>query len=229
MLAKLIRDSFNDLISEVHVCMPARIEKYDPDTMVCSAQPLIKRRFYNKDSATAYPIINKVPVVFNRTATALIRLPVSVGDIVTLVFSDHEISNWVNSTGDLVEYLDKRYHHINDCFALPGGYPIGKPHTAVNKDALEIVVSPGTKITIGNETDELLQIAYDSFTSLKSLTDRLSETLTSIGAITVTCPNGGGLSTTPVNAANFASTKGQVDAISSEITAELDRLNNIKV
>lgn len=228
-LAELITESFEKLMSDVHVCLPAEIIKYDADTMLCSAQPLIKHKFEKKDKFEKYSVINKVPVVFPRTATALIRLPVTKGDIVMLVFADHELSNWVNSNGASVEYLDKRYHHINDCFAVAGGYPIGKPHVAANPNAMEIIVQPGTKITIGNETDELLAIAHASFSELKTLTDKLSETLTNIATLTVISSAPGSPSSVPVNAALFTATKTQVDAVATAVQSELNKLSNIKV
>lgn len=228
-LASLIKDSFEKLVSDMHVCMPAEIIKYDPDTMLCSAQPLIQHRFEKSTRAVKYPVINKIPVVFPRTSTAMIRLPVTNGDIVTLVFADHEISNWVNSSGVSAKYLDKRYHHINDCFALPGGYPAGKKRTAQNPNALEVIVSPGTKLAIGNETDELLAIAHASFAELKKLTEQLSDTLSNIAALTVTTISLGSPTSTPINAAAFTSTKTQVDAVASAVQTELDKLSNIKV
>lgn len=229
MLYELITDAFKNMITDVHVCMPARIIKYDPDTMIASVQPLIKRRFYKRDKSIEYPVINKVPVIFPRSGTSLIRLPMAIGDIVTLVFADHELSNWVNSKGEAVEYLDKRYHDINDCFAIPGGYPVGKPHEAVNPNALELIVEEGTKITIGNETDELLNIAYNSFDALKSLTERLSDTLNNITSLTVTCASSGSPSSAPINSAAFTATKAQVDSLTTDINTELAKLDNIKV
>lgn len=228
-LAELIRESFEKLISDVHVSMPAEIIKYDPDSMICSAQPLIQRTFEKSRGPEKYPVINKIPVVFNRTDKALIRLPVNNGDIVSLVFSDHEMSNWVNSNGASAAYLDQRFHHINDCFASVGGYPAGKKWPAQNPDALEIAVKPGTKITIGNGTDELLSIAYESFSSLKELTDQLSDTLTNIAALTVICAGPGNPSSIPVNSTAFTSTKTQVDSVAIAVQTELDKLANIKV
>jgi len=228
-LTSLIRESFNELMNDVHVCLPAEIIKYDADTMTCSAQPLIQRRFYRRANPEKYPVINRIPVVFSRTANAMIRLPVKNGDIVTLVFADHELSNWVNSKGASNVYLENRKHHINDCFAFVGGYPIGKPHTAKNPDALEIIVAEETKITIGNESEELLQIAYNAFTELKALTEKLSDTLTNIQALTVTSSVGGGVTSTPINAGDFATTKTAVDSITTAVQSELDDLAKIKV
>lgn len=228
-LHKLINDIFDDRMNEVHVSLPAEIIKYDADKMTCSVQPLIQRKFYRRSKPTKYPVINNVPVVFSRTATALIRLPVTKGDIVALVFTDHEISNWMQGNGASGVYIENRQHSINDCFAFVGGYPIGKEHAANNPKALEIIVSSGTKLTIGNETDELLAIAHASFAELKTLTEKLSDTLTAIQALTVTCAAAGSPSSVPINAATFAATKTQVDAVTTAVDAQLSKLENIKV
>lgn len=228
-ILNLIKDQFSELMNDVHVCMPAEVIKYDADKMTCSAQPLIKRKLYRRESSERYPVINNIPVVFSRTSKALIRLPVNKKDVVTLIFADTELSNWINSKGAVNDYLDNRTHHINDCFALVGGYPSGVPHTAVNPNALEIIVESGTKITIGNETDDLVDIAFESFTRLKTLSDKLSETLTNIAALTVTCSGAGNPSSVPVNAALFTATKTLVDNISTEVQSELTKLSNIKV
>ena len=226
-LHNLIKDSFDEMMNEVHVSLPAEIIKYDVDKMTCSVQPLIQRKFYRRSEPSKYPVINNVPVVFSRTASALIRLPVTKGDIVALVFTDHEISNWVQGSGASGVYIENRQHHINDCFAFVGGYPIGKKKTAKNPKALEIVVASGTKLPIGNETDELLAIAHASFTELKTLTEKLSATLTNIQAITVVA--GGDTSTPPLNSAAFAATKTQVDAVATAVNTQLSKLSNIKV
>ncbi len=223
-LAELIVESFEKMISDVHVCLPAEIIKYDADTMTCSARPLIKHQFEKVDGASSYPVINKIPVVFPRTATAMIRLPVTLKDIVILVFADHEISNWINSNGKAVAYIDKRYHNISDCFAYVGGYPVGKKYVAKNPNALEIIVSSGTKMTIGNEADDLIAIAHAAFTELKTLTEKLSDTLTNIQAITVPA-----FGSPPSNAASFAATKIQVDAVTTAVNAQISKLGNIKV
>lgn len=228
-LANLIRDSFIKMMNDVHVCMPARIEKYDPDTMLCTVVPLIKRKFYRQEAESNYPPINNVPIVFSRTATALIRLPVTTGDIVTLVFADTELSNWIHGKGEPSLPADSRRHHINDCFAFVGGYPKLKPHPAVNPNALEVIVESGTKITIGNKTDDLVAIAHESFTKLSELCAELSSTLASVQLLTVTCAGAGNPSSVPINAANFATIKTNVDAVKTAVDTQVTKLGNIKV
>lgn len=224
----VIRDAFRDLAADLRVCLPASIHEYNPDTMLASVQPLLKRRFYASQTPVLLPIINNVPVIHPRSGTAMIRLPIQKGDLVTLVFADRSLELWAQGAGESKYSDDPRQHHLSDAYAIPGGYPKGKQKPAANPDALEIVLETGTKVSIGNGTDELLTIAYDSFTALKTLAERLADTLTGIQAITVTCATAGSPSSTPINAATFSGLKSQVDSIASDVNAELQKLGNLK-
>ena len=228
-LPLVMRDVFREMAGDLRVCLPGEVQEYDPDTMLASVQPLLRRRFYAAAGPVLLPIINNVPVMHPRSGTALIRMPIARGDIVTLVFSDRSIEQWVQGNGEAKYPDDPRLHHLSDAYAIPGGYPKGKKKTAKNPDALEIVLESGTKITIGNGTDELLAIAHSSFTSLKSLCDRLADTLTGIQVLTVTCATAGSPSSTPINAATFSALKTQVDSLASSVNSEVQKLGNLKV
>lgn len=227
-LPLVIREQFREMAGELRVCMPAEIQEYDADTMIASVQPLLRRRFYASPNPVLLPIINNVPVIHPRSGTAMIRLPVARGDLVTLVFSDRSLEQWIQGSGEAKYPDDPRQHHLTDAYAIPGGYPRGRQKTADNPDALEIVLEPGTKVSIGNGTDELLSIAHSSFTSLQSLCARLSDTLTGIQALTVTCISLGAPSSVPINAATFATLAGQVNSLSSDVNTQLQKLANIK-
>jgi len=227
-LIALLRDFAEEVITDLRVCLPGRIEEYDPDTMLANVQPLLKLRFYGRTGSELLPIVNNVPIHHPRTATALLRLPVTRGDIVTLVFSDRSIENWLQGSGEEREALDTRKHNLSDAFAFLGGYPRGGAMVANNPDAVELVVEPGTKITLGNGDDEILQLAHDAFTSLKSLTEKLSQTLTDIQLITHVDPQGG-TSGTPLNASDFATIKTTVDTLTTDVQTALTGLENLKV
>ena len=224
VLLNLINQAIEESNSALRVCLPGRIEKYDPETMLANIQPLLKIKFYGRTSSELLPIINNVPICHIRTGSALIRLPVALGDLVTVVFADRSIESWISGKGEARDPLDTRKHHITDAFAFLGGYPTGLSKAAKNKDALEVIVEPGTKITIGNESEELLQLAHDAFTSLKSLTEQLAQTLTDIQLITVPA-----FGSPPNNAASFATIKTSVDAITTEVQNTLTDLEKIKV
>jgi len=227
-LLSLINDAIEEAVTGLRVCMPGRIEKYDPDTMLANVQPLLKIKFYGRKTSELLPIINNVPVCHPRTGSALLRLPVASGDLVTLIFADRSIETWLADKAEPRESLDTRKHHLSDAFAILGGYPKGLPQTANNPNAAELVVSSGTKITIGNGAEELLQLAHDAFTSLKDLTDELSQALADIQLITHT-DSVGGTTSIPLNAASFIATQVTVDAISSTVQTTLTDLEKIKV
>lgn len=225
-IEELIRVSFVEMAGELRVCLPGRIETYDPETHLASIQPLIKRKFYGQDRAELLPIVNRVPIIHPRTAKALIRLPVASGDIVTIIFADRSIEPWLQGNGAEAEALDTRQHHLSDAYALLGGYPEGNPITANNPDALEIVVAEGTKITVGNGAEELLQLAHNAFTELKNLVDEVSQTLTDIQSITHA--ETGGTTGPPLNAAAFVTIKVNVDAIGTTVDTVVSDLEKIK-
>lgn len=224
ILLKLINQTIEESNSALRVCMPGRIEKYNPDTMLANIQPLLKIKFYGRTSSELLPIINNVPICHSRTTSALIRLPVALGDIVTIVFADRSIESWLSGNGEARDPLDTRKHHITDAFAFLGGYPTGLSKKAKNKDALEIIVEPETKITLGNGENELLQLAHDAFTNLKTLTEELSQTLADIQLITVPA-----FGSPPTNAASFATIKTSVDTLTTEVQTTLTDLEKIKV
>ena len=165
-----------------------------------------------------------MPICHSRTESSLIRLPVALGDLVTIVFSDRSIESWVSGNGEEKEPEDTRKHHISDAVAFLGGYPKGLKQTAKNKNALEIIVKSGTKLTIGNGEEELLQLAHDAFTSLKTVTEELSQTLSDIQLITVSS-----FGSPPNNAPSFATIKTSVDAIATGVQTTLTDLEKIKV
>lgn len=224
----LIKEMFNQKISQVRVCLPGKILKYNAETHLASVQPLLRRKFYKREQSELLPVISRVPVIHPRTSAAIIRMPVKENDLVTLVFADRSLENWIAGDGSDKDPLDTRMHHLNDAYALLGGYPEKKSLPANNPDALEIQVESGTKITVGNGQDELLKIAHDAFTSLKGVADELKNTLSEIQSITHT-DSQGGVTTAPLNATNFANIGTQVDTLVSEIDTELSSLERIKV
>lgn len=227
-LENILNEAIRAHLLELRVCLPGRIEKYDPDTMLAEVQPLLKRRFYGRPQASQLPIIARVPVVHPRTQRALIRLPIKRGDIVTLVFADRSLENWLAGAGEEREPLDTRAHNLSDAYAIPGGYPERLKKTAANPEALEVVVEPGTKITIGNGTDELLQIAHDAFQALNETVQQLSDALGEIQNITHT-DSQGGTTSPPLNAGQFATLQSSVDAIVGDVDAAVQALGNLKV
>ena len=214
--------------SDLRVAMPGIIMEYDTKTHHASVQPAIKRKLSNRKETFKYPVLSHVPVIHPRSATAIIKVPIKVGDSVLLVFCDRGLRNWITSDGDYKDPSDNRMHSINDAFAIPGGYPELKLFPTANPDALEIQVKPGTKITIGNDQNDLIAMAHTAFTQLSSLCAQLSSTLTNIALITHSDPQGG-VTGPPLNVINFVNLGASVNNIKAEVDTVLTNIGTIKV
>lgn len=223
-----IQDELNEFAVNFRVCLPGRIEKYDSKTHLAIVQPLLKRKFFGRKFYELLPTIANVPVVHQRSKKGIVKVPISKGSVVKLTFVDRSMESWVAGNGDPKEPDDTRKHHFNDCYAEPGGYPKQDPWPTSYPDALELEVKPGTKIAIGNGSVELLNIAYDAFSSLKDLADELSQTLSDLQLETHSTSSPGAPTGVPLNAASYAATKTNVDSITNAVDIELTKLEEIK-
>jgi len=197
-LTELLRLAINRELTEFHVCLPGKIESYNPADGTATVKPTISRRFRGDANVIEYPVIPKVPIVQPRTAKARINFPIESGDLVLIVFSDRSLENWIQSAGDAPrEAKDLRRHDLSDAFAILGGYPSLVPAPPKFPGALNIEIEPGTKIALTNGSVELLAL-FDTVLA------QMDTILTNIQALTVSgVLTGGGVSGVPVNAALF--------------------------
>lgn len=182
VLDNKLRNTFNAL--------PAKIETYDETKQLASVKPLLNRKLKD-ESELILPVINNVPVIFPRTANAIISLPIAVGDKVLLVFADRSLDEWLSS-GNEVFPADNRMHDLSDAIALPGLYDFSSASDASKDDLLikhktskitiaangDIKIDGGAsgKIAIGNSSEELISLMEEFITGLTAMT-----TATSIG------------------------------------------------
>ena len=224
-----MKEVFNECAAGLRVCMPGKVESYDHDTHLATVQPLLKVKFYGREVSKLLPSVARVPIVHPRSSNAMIRVPITKGSIVTMVFADRSLENWISGNGDPKEPIDNRKHHLSDAYAIPGGYPEKVDWPADNPDALEIIVKPGTKMTIGNGTEELLQLAHDAFNSLKDLCGQLSQAMTDIQLETHQVTSLGAPTGVPLNASSYATIKTAVDNIETAVDTTIADLEKIKI
>ena len=215
-LESLVREAFDFMAADLRVALPGTIESIVPGTRLVNVRPMIATRYYERDEITDLPIIQRVPLVEPRTASAFISLPIKRGDPVLMVFGDRALENWIKSDGSIpVEPLDIRQHDLTDAFAIIGGWPEAMTgnRPGENPDDLDIQVEPGVKILIGNGADELLDI-------LDQIVDLFENVSTGIMTSYQTHNHAGGANP-PTDAATWAS------ALSS-LTAIRAKLSNLK-
>ncbi len=210
----LLRES---IFTELRVAGPGVVNSYDPVTRQAEIQPLIKRKAFGAESPVALPPVPNVPVLHPQTQAGALILPVAAGDPVLLVFTDRSLDDWKASNGSQpTEAKDKRKHDFSDCYAILGGWPSALSFTPATDAAnLALQVASGTKMYLGNDTDELLSIMHAVFEQLETLLDYKLNT--------ESFSNGGG----PTGPATTA--VGNVDTVKDAVEEQRTKLENLKV
>lgn len=121
-LPEVLRRAIDARLIDAHVGIPARVESYDSITRRVSAQPLIRRGFFDEDDvrqAERLPVVTEVPVMFPGSGKARIKFPITKGDIVWLMFADASLDKWLELDRREVDPEDDRAHALTDAVAIP--------------------------------------------------------------------------------------------------------------
>lgn len=178
-LEQVLRKAFDAMIGDMCFTMPGTIIKYTKDKQKGDIQPDFTTK-YRDGSEVDAPIIYDVPFAHQRAGSAIIHMPLEVGDKVILKFSDRSLEKW-NSNGKKQNPGDVRKHHLSDCWAFPAGYPLSdtvsinntrdiiiKNNSRRGSGRTEIRVKPDGKIQILNhQGQELVKVLDDMLTYLR--------------------------------------------------------------
>jgi hypothetical protein len=153
-LTQAIQQAIEHTLGErIHTAFPAKILKYDPSTCNAQVQPAIKVLYLDGTSVELPPVV-EVPVMWPRTASAIIHLPLDSGDTVLCVVCERSIDQWIKQ-GGVVEPGQRRKFSLTDAIAIPGLFPFSKSaSTEGGKDLLiklnnaSVKISPDGTITI---------------------------------------------------------------------------------
>lgn len=138
------------LASEVHTCLPGRIETYEFKKQRATVKPLIKKKYLDGD-IQELPVLTNVPVVFPRTKKSGITFPLVRGDGVLIAFSERALERWKSSGRD-AEPGDPRKFDLSDGVAIPGLFSFADDNLASNDNDLEIH-HQGQTVTIKKNGD----------------------------------------------------------------------------
>jgi hypothetical protein len=158
-LGELLNLFGQQLMQSLHVSIPATIVSYDSAARTCSVKLNSHQRI--RETEIQLPVIDDVPVCFPRAGSAIIELPVTIGDPVLVIVSDRALDNW-RGTGQSIEPDDPRCHNLNDAIVLPMGvYP-------------DVSVAPTTKITIKSNGDVVLDTPASVYLGGELLADNVA-------------------------------------------------------
>lgn len=137
-LGDVIRHVTETRLRDVHTALPGRVEKYDPSTGKADVKPLVKRMF-SDGTEQELPVVPNVPVLWPRTANAILHLPLAKGDGVLLVCSEKPLDLWLSSKmGRVVSPKDRRVFSLTDAVAIPGLWPFTEKTNVDDDSAVEL-------------------------------------------------------------------------------------------
>jgi hypothetical protein len=182
-LAAVIRVGIDRRLADIRTAVVGVVESYaegKADVQILRPDPV-----ENQDGTLSYlrgPVVRNVPIAMPGVSTKRMRitLPVSAGDFVTLVFSDRELSQWLQ-TGREVEPESPRTFDVSDAIAFLGPQPFTQSWT----DDADV-------ITIGSDSgaEEFVATAQRVLTELNKLKSAFDGHTHVAGALVA--PSGGG-------------------------------------
>ena len=218
-LTEALRSVKEDVLSELRVMLPATIERYDHTTQKAAVLPSLSRRYVDGE-VQDMPVIEDVPVVWPRTGTASLTMPMRRGDGVMLVMSDRSLDRW-KQRGGKVTPDDRRKHALPDCVAVPGLYSFADPSpqdnnedTVLRQGSMEVRLKPDGTVRIDNGTEELL-------TLIDEIGDVVESALSTLSSETVIIPSGSSSGTYPLTG------QGTYAGLQSDLAAIRARLQDL--
>lgn len=215
-LADAIRTHIDAVLTQMNVCLPAKIVAYDPKTQYASVQIQLKQK-YEDGTLVQRPVVPNVPVIFPRARAGKVRMHWGLyeGDDVTLNFSQRSLDNW-KTQGGMQDPADRRKFHISDCYATPGGsakpdaFPVNDPDSIeiINENGIVQIKKDGT-INLGDYApSKSVALGEAVEARLSAIESKLSALPAQIGLIIVGHthiitapgnPSGPGVPATPVS------------------------------
>lgn len=167
-----VRQAILYQLTTIHTALPATIISYDYTKQRAKVKPVLNK-FWSDGTFTEMPIINDVPVIFPRSGGASLTFPVAEGDFCLIVFSERSLDNWLAEGGNSITPNDQRKFNLSDAMAIMGIFPFTENSQAENNDDVlltykgskikikssgDIVIDTASKVAIGNNTTEVLDI-----------------------------------------------------------------------
>jgi hypothetical protein len=160
--ATQLRETIDRALMQVHTCIPANVESFDPATQTVTVQPaiLMKTNVDGVADVLELPKLINVPLVFPFAITAgfALTLPVRKGDSCILHFSQRSIDNWHRMGGlqPPEEGVGSRHHDLTDAFATLAASPLPSVLGAWEADGIELRNrDKSSRVTVKDETIQI--------------------------------------------------------------------------
>lgn len=156
-LKDVIQDHIQDALINLRVSQPGRIESYDSAKGTVEVTPLLRVPEFQRDATVQWvglPRLPSVPILYMHAGGRRIKVPITVGDIVLLIWCDFNIDDWKAGAGadNSIGLVTPKYypgHSLPDAIAIPGLLnPLNK--NAIHED---IAIASNGTVSIGEGAD----------------------------------------------------------------------------
>lgn len=122
--SELLDEVTNQALLMTRTIMIAECVSFDEPRNTVDVQPVLKRKFSNKEEASLIPIIRDVPVAYYGAGGVTITYKPVAGDNCVLLVSDRALDAW-KKLGGIVDPAKTRHHDMSDAVAYFGlnAYP----------------------------------------------------------------------------------------------------------
>lgn len=117
---RIIKDAIESALAGVWTALPCIVETYDKKTVTITAQPTIQAQVSQVDGSIMLvdlPVLQDVPVMFQRGGGVTMTFPIKPGDECLVVFSSRCIDLWWQNGGIQLPF-ENRKHDLSDGFAF---------------------------------------------------------------------------------------------------------------
>jgi hypothetical protein len=124
-LPELLRKSSRATVNELHTCLPGKVAAWDATKNLADVELQVSLSTWDDDQNRTYedpPVLPAVPVVWPRAGGFVITLPLAVGDMVLVIFSETSTAEW-RATGQKSKPADARRLSIGHPVCIPGFFP----------------------------------------------------------------------------------------------------------
>ena len=182
-LANSIEETAQRIARENRTSVPGKIVKYSAANQEADVMVLIKEKFIsNREIVEHEIIIPNVPVIFPAAADDVyVTLPVGIGTLGELSFSDRSLENWMDadcSTSYSVG-TDYRHHDLSFAYFTPGLRPLARALESISSSELvlknedsnvKLYSDGGIQINNTDDSEELVKILVDLIDWLNTAT-----------------------------------------------------------
>lgn len=180
-LEDVITSAIDSRLLELHTTIPCEVVKVINNSYVDVQISLMRQ--YTSGDQVKIPVVQNVPISHPRGADYWIKLPIAVGDLGMLQFSERSLDAWMVS-GGTVNPADSRMHHLTDGIFIPGLYPMdnvvaGDPgDLVVSNGQSQMVVMKSGKFKIKNQSNELIDLLDQTLKQISMIADTLNQDTT---------------------------------------------------